>query len=137
MSGESQRAKGAVSRWTAPAQAMSFPYGRIRARLMLGSRCRPFLRFTETPNLSGGQVGRGHRIHRRPARWNDGETFTVELRHRPGSKDLNFSSGHIYLHELVENQTLGLALDWYREDYVAWRFDLDGASDALAAVGCR
>ena len=126
--------KGAVSRWTVPDRAMSFPYGRTQARLMVGSRCRPFIRFTELPNLVGGYAG----VHHLPARWNDGESFTAEVRHTPGSKDLNFSSGHIYLYELVENQTLGVALNWYRQDgYVSWRFSLDGASKALSNIGCR
>lgn len=129
--------KGAMSSWVAPDRRMSFPYGSVRARLMVEDCRDVFIRFTEAPNLVGGDVRDGYSAHTLRARWNDGTTFTVKADQKWGGKDLSFARGGVTVSRIKNNDTLAVALDWYREGSVVWRFPLDGASEALQNAGCR
>ncbi|MYB18276.1 MAG: hypothetical protein F4Y16_04685 [Holophagales bacterium] len=115
---------------------MSFPYGDVRARLMVQDCRHVWIRFTESPNLVGGDIGDGYETHMLAARWNDGEPFIVRVRQQWSDKDLIFSDGGIDVASIAGNQTLAVLLDWYDQGRVMWRFPLDGSSAALAEAGC-
>ena len=136
--------KGAVSRWTEPDRRMSFPYGRVRARLMVegpdwtGEECDPvFVRFSEAPNLLGGDIRDGYTTHRLRAKWNSGAEFTVKADQNWGGRDLVFSDGKVSVPRITGRETLAVALNWYDQGHVVWQFPLEGAGEALAAAGCR
>lgn len=129
--------KGAVSPWVAPSERMSFPYGSVRGRLMVEDCRHVAIRFTESPNLLGGDTRDGYSTHRLRARWNDGTAFTLKADQTWGGRDLSLVGDKVSVLRIKSNDTLAVALDWYREGSVVWRFPLDEASSALADSGCR
>lgn len=133
----------AVSDWTASSQEMSPPYHDVLVRMMVKG-CRDVsIEFTKSPNLLDGihRVGVFNRAlysmtHRLRAKWNDGREFRVRARQDVGGKDLHFFD-RLKLPQIRGNETFSVLLKWYGSGRVAWRFDLDGVSEALAAAGCR
>ena len=135
--------KVVVSGWTESSHTMSPPYHDVLARLGIED-CRDVsIAFTKPPNLMEGMVHQGiklrsgiHRTLRLRARWNDRTEFRVKARQESMGKDINLA-GRIKLAQIAGNQSLSVVLNWYGDGDVAWRFDLDGASEALADAGCR
>lgn len=95
-----------------------------------------WIRFTESPNLVGGDIGSGYETDLLGAGWADGEPFAVRVRQTWRAKDLIFTDGEIDVAKIAGNETLGIVLGWYDQGSVVWRFPLDGPSAALAEAGC-
>lgn len=127
--------KGAGSRWVMPARELSFPYGRARARLMVQDCDTTYIRFTESPNLVGGDISDGYTTYPVRARWGGGDVFRASARQKWGGKDLVLTSA-ITVGMIADNESLSVATDWYGESSTVWRFALDGSRRALMEAGC-
>jgi len=84
--------------------------------------------------MAGGDIRDRYRTHAVRVRLNDGAAFTVEADHTWGGRDLKLSRRQITARRLKHNDTLMVALDWYREGRLVWRSDLVGLT--LVAAGC-
>ena len=78
--------KGAQSEAARPARPMSFPYGGVTGRIMVSCRSI-WLRFSEEPNLTGGDIHDGYHEHSLGARI-DGNDLRLRVTQDWGSEDI-------------------------------------------------
>ena len=121
----------AVSSWTHPTKRPDFPYGDLRARLIVQSCRTVAMRFTAHPNLSGGDIQRGYTNHVIKVQ-TGGRRFDVPVELAWQGKDLLFhrwSAGKA-IKQLQRQQSYSVLVPLYSGSRV-WKFDM---SDAAAAI---
>ena len=129
--------------------AMRPPYDRVQAWLMV--ECdEAWIRFFQTPNLTGGILLGGRLASHRVDVLFDGEPVLPppdpiidsfrwdhwSLQMNVGERDLNFDhldgTDNRRVIELIHSSTtMGIAVNWYQEGKVAFLWSLDGASEAI------
>ena len=121
--------QGAVTTEVSSRRPMSFPYGDTKARIFVDCD-RAWVRFSESPNLTGGDTRDGYtrysllvRIDGNDARWQVNQSW--------GDNDLRFVDSSRAISALSGGSTFDLAVPWYGEGSVAFSWSLAGSSDAI------
>ena len=124
---------GAVSAPAKPSEPMSFPYGAVSGWIMV--KCDiVWLRFDESPILTGGTLEDGYRDHVLAARI-DGNDVDLEIRQWWGSKDLYVTTSN-FRTRLSQGKRLDVLLPWYGQGYVRFTWSLRGSSATIKALNC-
>ena len=121
--------QGTVSRTVSPRRAMSFPYGATTGRIFVDCD-RAWVRFSETPNLTGGDIGDGYTRYTVTVRV-DGNNARCRMSQSWGEDDLRFVDPSRAIGVLSGGSTFDLALPWYGEGSVVFSWSLTGSSDAI------
>ena len=124
--------QGARSALISPLQPMSFPYGDIKAQIFVNCD-RAWIRFSEAPNVVGGNIGDGYTSYSAAVRVNGNNVGTWGVRQSWSDKDLRFSNPSQAISSLSSASTFAIALNWYDEGPVAFRWSLEGSSAAIRA----
>ena len=124
-----QTDQGAVSREARPVRPMSFPYGDTLARIFVNCD-RAWVRFTDSPNLTGGDTRDGYDVYSVAVRV-DGNDARWRVEQSWGDDDLRFLDPGRAIAALSGGETFALAIPWYGEGSVAFSWSLAGSSDAI------
>ena len=121
--------KGMASALTAPMKMMSFPYQDTKA--ILGVSCDDtgaYMRFTNSPNLSGDTTHDGYNSIRLRVRKDNDQVRGIKFVQNWGSDQL--STTFLPMRNIVmEGQTLLVEIPWHGQGKVYFKFDLTGSSD--------
>ncbi len=121
--------QGAMSREVSPRRPMAFPYGDVTARIIVDCD-RAWVRFNDSPNLTGGDIGDGYEQHAVVVRV-DGEESRWPVRQTWGHDDINFVGASQAIAAFSGGANFDLAVPWYGEGSVAFSWSLAGAADAI------
>jgi len=113
---------------------MSFPYQDVVARIIVDCD-HASIRFDDRPNLVGGDFfgSEGWQSYRILVRF-DGKTAEHwSVRQAPGGSDLNFVDSAKIIEQFAAASEVAVALEWYGEGAVAFRWSLEGSSRAIKA----
>ena len=124
-----QTDQGAVSNDVSSLRPMSFPYGDTKARILIDCD-RAWVRFSESPNLTGGDINDGYTLYTVSVRV-DGNEARWRVNQSWGDNDLRFVDSSQAISALSGGSTFTLAVPWYGEGSVAFRWSLAGSSDAI------
>ena len=118
---------------------MAFPYEGVRGALYFrckigGSSEAAWIRFTEVPNLVGGEyLGN----YAKPTTYSkvryaiDGNEDRITLMHTIDSKDLDFMYAVFAIQAYRSVAELAIEVPWYGSGNAIFRFSLAGASEAI------
>lgn len=120
---------GAVSPKAKPIRPMSFPYHDVTARIFVDCQ-RTWIRFTEVPNLIGGDTKDGFTTYKVPIRI-DGNRKELSVSQTWGDKDLGFRFNTSLATSLSSGSTIAVSLPWYGQGNVAFRWNLNGSAKAI------
>ena len=128
---------GSVSPAIGTVQQMSFPYQSTTARIVIDCE-RAWIRFNESPNLVGGAYigSNGWQRHRVLLRFDSGNSLPWSVDQAPGGTDLIFANSQrvvALITTLTDATTIAIALEWYGQGSVAFRWTLSRATDAIDA----
>ncbi|MDE2980911.1 MAG: hypothetical protein OXU74_06920 [Gemmatimonadota bacterium] len=118
---------GARSEAVGPVTPMSFPYGDVTASLM-ASCSGAWIRFSDSPNLSGGDIRDGYEIYQIPVRI-DGRDDSWRATQEWQGNDLNLPSSARSVWAAASS--FEILLPWYGESRVRFRWNLTGSADAI------
>lgn len=122
--------RGAVSEAVGPIRPMSFPYGDTRGTIMVNCN-RAWLRFSGSPNLTGGDIKDGYTNYSVSVRVDGNNAGRWGVRQSWGDKDLVFSDASRAISAISSGSTFSVALRWYGESAVAFTWSLDGSSEMI------
>ena len=107
---------------------LSFPYNDTRGQIFVNCD-NAWLRFTDAPNLTGGDISDGYHTYRLLIRI-DGEESRLTVRQTWGAKDLNVVFSSEFIRNISAGSQLDVLLPWY-ESRAVFRWSLAGSSDAI------
>ncbi len=128
--------KIAFSKDTSPSVTMSFPYQNITGSVFVGKNdANEFAAFgfTEQPNLLNIELQPNANIIKTRIKWDD-KIEDVKLVQKWGDKFLHFSDSKNAIKKIMSSKEVLLELDWYGNGKVYFKFDLSGASEAIANI---
>ena len=121
---------GAVSATVRSVRPMTFPYGDLTARIFVDCN-RAWIRFSESPNLTGGSIQDGYTNFKVAVRV-DGENIgRSTVRQQWGDKDLRFVDGSEAIAWLSSGSTFAIAVPWYGQSSAAFSWSLSGSSKMI------
>ena len=123
---------GATSDIVGPSRAMTFPYSDITSRLLVNCN-RAWMRFSETPNLTGGDIADGYTTYDVSVRVDGGSTASWRVTQSWGDNDLIFENSSQAISALSGGETLAVALHWYGQNSAVFSWQLTGSSAAIQA----
>ena len=131
---------GAASASVGPIQKMGFPYHDMKARIFVDCD-RAWIRFNKSPNLTEGDTTRGRTIwslHWLSVRFNNSQSTRMPFGQDIGSKDLFYKEAWIdgernFVSLLSSMNTVAISFPWYGQGNVAFRWSLNGSTDAIKA----
>ena len=121
---------GATSEPAAPETPMEWPYSDVVAQVMV--QCKgpeTWIRFTTSPNLTGGDTKMGHNVYNLPVRL-DGQTSRWRTTQRWGSEDINLPRSAV--NTFKQSKTFEIVLPWFGSGNVRFKWDLKGSSDIIS-----
>ena len=121
--------KGMASALTASMKMMSFPYQDTKA--VLGVSCDDtgaYMRFTNSPNLSGDTTHDGYNSIRLRVRKDNDQVRGIKFVQNWGSDQLSTTFPPMR-NIVLEGQTLLVEIPWHGQGKVYFKFDLTGSSD--------
>ena len=122
--------RGAVSAAMGSLRPMGFPYHDVTARVFVNCD-RAWIRFSDAPNLNGGDIQDGYTRYRAAVRV-DGERIGSWLVSQDWNQnDLAFVNDSQAISALSSGSTFAISLDWYGEGSVAFEWDLEDSSDRI------
>ena len=121
---------GARSAWTTPVRSLRFPYEDLKASLYVDGCDQAWIRFTDDPNLTGGDIGDGYVTYSIKARA-DGREVTEPMIASWGSEDLSWRSGDATVIKSWANEESYEILVPLYVGSTAWKFDMTGAKTAI------
>lgn len=121
---------GAASESVKSIRPMSFPYHDVTARLIVNCDYA-WIRFTEAPNLTDGDIGNGYTNYRISVRIGENATVRWSVRQSWGSKDLDFQDDKTAIWALSSGSTIAISMPWYGQGNVAFRWSLLGSTTAI------
>lgn len=124
--------RGAASVAARPTRPMAFPYGDVTARIFVNCD-RAWIRFTEAPNITGGDIQDGYARYFVAVRMDGNATSRWRVRQSWGDEDLRFENGSQAISALASGSTFAVAISWYGQDSVAFSWSLTGSSEAIKA----
>lgn len=128
--------KIAFSKDSSPSAPMSFPYQNITGNIFVGKNdTSEFVTFgfTEQPNLLNIELQPNMNIIKTRVKWDD-KVEVVKLVQKWGDKFLHFSDSKSAIKKIMSSKEVLLELDWYGSGRVYFKFDLSGASEAIANI---
>ena len=124
-----QTDQGAISQKVGPVRPMSFPYEDTKAWILVNCD-RAWVRFNNSPNLSGGDIEDGYtrytvsvRVDGNDARWGLYQSW--------GGDDLVFTNSSRAVAALSSGSKFAIALPWYGQSSAAFSWSLAGSSDSI------
>ena len=124
--------RGAVSETVRSIRPMSFPYTGTDARIFVDCD-RTWIRFSEAPNLIGGNIADGYTQYSVSVRVDGEDVGRWRVSQSWGDKDLRFTNGSEASTAISSGSTFAVALPWHGEGSVAFSWPLTGSSEAIAA----
>ena len=122
--------RGAISADVGSLRPMAFPYHAVTAQVFVDCN-RAWIRFSDAPNLNGGDIQDGYTRYRATVRV-DGERIGSWLVSQVwGDNDLAFVNDSQAISALSSGSTLAISVDWYGEGAVAFELDLEDSSDRI------
>lgn len=122
--------RGARSATVSSIRPMGFPYTGTTATIFADCN-RAWVRFSESPNLTGGDIGDGYTDHRVAVRLDGDDVGRWTVRQSWGDNDLRFTNGSRAISVLSRGSIFAMALSWFGEGSVAFQWSLDGSSRAI------
>lgn len=122
--------RGARSATVRAAREMSFPYQDVRATLFVNCN-RAWMRFTDTPNLTGGDIRDGYTHHTVRVRVDRRDAVNWRVSQSWGDNDVRFVNGQQSVSALAAGSTIDIALPWYGERSAVFSWSLTGSSAAI------
>ena len=122
--------RGARSAAVSSVRQMSFPYGDTTGTIMVDCD-RAWIRFSEAPNLTGGDIGNGYTRYNVAVRVDGNGVGRWTVSQSWGDNDLRFVDGRQAVSALAAGTTFALALPWYGENSAAFSWTLNGSSSAI------
>ena len=123
---------GAVSDTVGPSSAVTFPYSDLTSRLLVNCN-RAWMRFSNAPNLTGGDIADGYTTYNVSVRVDGGSTARWRVIQSWGDNDLIFKNSSQAISALSGGETLAVALPWYGQDSTVFSWQLTGSSAAIQA----
>ena len=121
---------GAGSAWTAPVAPWRL-YEDLKARLFVDGCDQAWIRFTEVPNLTGGDIGDDYTTYSIKVRIN-GKEVTEPMIAIGGREDLYWISGDAaVIRGWANEESYAILVPLYGGS-TAWKFDMTGAKAAIA-----
>ncbi len=121
--------RAAISPPVASVRPMQFPYNGTTARIYVACD-EAWLRFSASPNLTGGEIEDGYNIYT-PTFRVDGIDHQWQVVQSWGGDDLYFVNQGPPLAALLSASTFAVSLSWYGEGAVAFLWKLVGVSNAV------
>ena len=122
--------RGARSATVEAVRTMSFPYQNTRATLFVNCN-RAWMRFTDTPNLTGGDISDGYTRHMVRVRVDGRNATNWRVSQSWGDSDVRFINGQQAVSALAAGSTIDIALPWYGERSAVFSWSLSGSSAAI------
>ena len=123
---------GAASDTVGPSRAVTFPYSDITSRLFVDCN-RAWMRFSDAPNLTGGDISDGYTTYNVSVRVDGGSTARWRVIQSWGDNDLRFKNSSKAISALSGGETFAVALPWYGQDSAVFSWQLTGSSAAIQA----
>ena len=121
---------GARSATVKPIRSMSFPYHDVEATIFVNCN-RAWIRFTEAPNLTDGDISDGYTSYNISVRLDKKDTVRWRVRQSWGDKDLRFNDSTKTISALSSGSSLAVSLPWYGQGNVAFRWSLNGSTHMI------
>lgn len=121
---------------TGPTKPMGFPYHDVTAWLGIGAdgkREWVYVGFSESPTLTGTDIGDGYNTIRTRIKWDD-KVENVTLVQEWGSKFLHFENDSKIIAKIASSNSVLLELNWYSEGRSYFKFSLAGSSAAISKL---
>lgn len=122
--------RGAVSATVESSRPMSFPYADATARILVDCDSA-WMRFSESPNLTGGDIGDGYSIHSVTVRVDGNNAGRWRVRQPWGDKDLYFLDDSRTIAALSSGSTFDVALPWYGKRPAVFSWSLNRSSEMI------
>ena len=122
--------RGAASAAVNSIRPMSFPYGDTEARIFVDCD-RAWLRFSETPNLDGGNIEDGYTRYSVAVRVDGNDAGRWPVNQSWGDNDLRFTNNSQVISALSSGSTIAIAVSWYEQDSAAFSWALNGSSTMI------
>ena len=120
--------EGTKSEEVRPVERMEFPYHGVKATLFASCQ-NAWIRFSDSPNLTGGDIRDGYEEYRLRVRI-DGRDLTWRATQDWGSKDLDLPSS--VRNAWANGTTFEVVTPWFEQGAVRFSWSLVGYSDAYA-----
>ena len=125
-----QAAVGARSQAVRPVTPMGFPYNDVTGTILVQCPNSVWVRFSEEPNLTGGNIRDGYTDYTLSARI-DGRDVRYGVSQGWGDNDLNFRDDATVRQAIMGSNEIEILLPWYGEGNVRFKWSLDGSSSAI------
>lgn len=122
--------RGAVSASVKSIRPMSFPYQDVEATIFVDCN-RAWIRFSEAPNLLDGDINNGYTNYNISVRVSNKSTERWSVSQTWGDKDLGFRNDSKAIAALSSGSSFAIALSWYGQSSVAFKWDLSGSSKMI------
>lgn len=125
------RDRGAVSATVGSVRSMSFPYSDTTATIMVNCD-RAWMRFSESPNLTGGSIKDGYTDYSVAVRVDERNVGRRTVRQQWGGKDLRFVDGREAVAALSAGSEFAVSLPWYGQNSSVFSWSLSGSSEMIS-----
>ena len=122
--------RGAVSATVGSIRPMSFPYADATGRIFVDCDSA-WMRFSDSPNLTGGDTQSGYSIHSVTVRVDGNNAGRWRVRQPWGDKDLYFLDDSRVIAALSSGSKLDVALPWYGERSAVFSWSLNRSSEMI------
>lgn len=122
--------RGAASAWVGPVRPMSFPYGDVKARIVVDCY-DAWVRFSKAPNLTGGNIRNGYTRYSLAVRVDGKAAGRRGATQAWGSEDIRFTPDWDAISALSSGDSFAVAVPWYGQGSVAFVWSLHGSSAAI------
>ena len=121
---------GAISEEVKSIRPMSFPYTDTTARIFVDCD-RAWIRFSESPNLTGGDTQDGYDEYSISVRV-DGNDSQWRVIQSWGDQDIAFVNDSQAISAWSSGSSFTISLPWYGEGYVAFPWSLNQSSEMIS-----
>ena len=122
--------RGAISVEVESIRPLDFPYNDVTAQVMVNCD-RVWIRFSDTPNLTGGDIESGYTVHSLAVRIDGNNVGRWRVTQDWGSDDVAFVNDAQTISALSSASTVAIAFPWYGGRSAAFEWDLEGSSDRI------
>lgn len=121
--------RGAQSAAVESVRPMAFPYAGTTATIFVNCT-RAWVRFSESPNLTGGDINDGFTDYSVSVRLDGNNVGRWSVRQSWGDNDLRFINGSRAISALSRGSRFAMALPWFGSS-AAFSWSLSGSSKAI------
>lgn len=122
--------RGAVSAAVGSIRPMSFPYADTTGQVFVDCD-RAWMRFSDAPNLTGGDTRDGYSVHSVTVRVDGRNAGSWKVAQSWGDSDLGFRDDAQAIAALSSGSKFDVALPWYGERSAVFSWSLNGSSESI------